>query len=402
MDKLIETHQRLLAELKPSYGRRFYETFSMDSRMTGIIGPRGVGKTTFLLHYLRTTYKGSDKALYVSADNLFFTENTLLKLADDFVKLYDGKMLCIDEVHKYKNWNQELKNIYDSYPGLNILFSGSSSIDLIKGKYDLSRRVVLRKMNGFSFREYLEIRTGKKLPIISFRQLLKPDVKVRKLGNIEKLLGHFKAYLKCGYYPTFTLGESYETFREKLINVIDKTVFEDISSFYSLKTDNLDILKKILYFFATSTPGSINVNKLAKNLQKDNVTIAGYLQMLRDTGLLRFLLSSGYGHAVLRHAEKIYLDNTNLLYSINETIGKKTITGVLRELFVIQALENANLKVLYSPKGDVICNDIVFEIGGKSKGESQISEMENGYVIKDDILFPSKSAIPLYLFGFLS
>ena len=198
------------------------------------------------------------------------------------------------------------------------------------------------------------------------------------------------------------MGEPYDIFREKLVNVVDKVIFEDISSFYSLKTDNLDALKKILYFFSTSTPGSINVNKLAKNLQKDHTTVAGYLQMLKDTGLLRFLLTSGHGHAVVRNAEKMYLDNTNLLYAINETVGKKTLTGVLRELFVIQSLENAGLKVFYSKTGDVACEGNIFEIGGKSKGDRQIRKTSHAYLVKDDILFGARNTIPLYLFGFLS
>ncbi len=184
--------------------------------------------------------------------------------------------------------------------------------------------------------------------------------------------------------------------------MIDKTVFEDISSFYSLRTDNLDTLKKILYFFATSTPGGINVNKLSKNLQKDNATIAGYLQILRDTGMLRFLLTDGYGHSILKNAEKIYLDNTNLLYAINETIGKKTITGTLRELFVLQSLENAGLKVFYSKKGDMACDGKILEIGGKLKNHKQIKGLKDAYIIKDDVLFGTKNTAPLYLFGFLS
>ena len=172
MDTLIQIYRRLLAEVKPGYYRAFYRDFSMDHRFVGVVGARGVGKTTFLLQYLREQYGESEKGLYVSGDNLYFTEHTLVETADQFVKLYGGELLCIDEIHKYKNWNQELKNIYDSYPNLKVLFSGSSSIDLIKGKYDLSRRVILHQMYGFSYREFLEIEPHKFATLMNNKMII--------------------------------------------------------------------------------------------------------------------------------------------------------------------------------------------------------------------------------------
>jgi len=402
MDTLIEIYNRLLTEMIPSYRRKFYDDFVMDNRLVGIIGARGVGKTTFLINYLREHYKGSSQALYISADNLYFVEHTLLEVVDRFVKEFDGQILCIDEIHRYKNWNQELKNIYDSYLKLSVIFSGSSSIDLVKGRYDLSRRAILKTMYGFSFREYLEIKEGTSYPILSLDNIrLKTNINAQKLAKTPKLIGYLKEYLKEGYYPTFIKMGSYEAYNSSLRGIVDKIIYQDVSSFYSLNTSNLDTLKKIIYFFATSQPGSVNINRLAGSLKKDNTTIAEYVQILRDTGLLRFLIQNKQGHALVRDAEKIYLDNPNLLYALNSEVGEEPLTGLLRELFVIGNLQNANYHVFFSRQGDIECDGSVFEIGGKNKTASQL-QGKNGFLVKDNLLIGDIKTIPLYLFGFLS
>lgn len=402
MNILIEIYHRLLAEIVPSYRRKFYDDFVMDNRLVGIVGARGVGKTTFLIHYLREHYNGSSQALYISADNLYFVEHTLLEVADQFVKHFDGKLLCIDEIHRYRNWNQELKNIYDSYPKLLVIFSGSSSIDLIKGKYDLSRRAILKTMYGFSFREFLEIQEKTRYPLLSLNELChNAGACAKELSKTPKLLGYLKQYFREGYYPTFLEMGSYEAYSHSLRGVVDKIIYQDVSSFYSINTSNLDTLRKIIYFFATSQPGSVNINRLAGSLKKDYTTIAEYVQILRDTGLLRFLLQNKQEHALVRNAEKIYLDNPNLLYALNEEVGKEPLVGLLRELFVIGNLQNANYHVFFSKQGDVECEDAIFEIGGKSKTSSQLNGKKQGYLIKDDILIGEPKTIPLYLFGFL-
>lgn len=402
MDNLIQIYRRLLEEIKPAYYRMFYADFRLDNRFIGVVGARGVGKTTFLLQHLREKYSNSEKGLYVSADNLYFTEQTLINTADQFVKLFAGELLCIDEIHKYKNWNQELKNIFDSYPRLQVLFSGSSSIDLVKGKYDLSRRAILRQMYGFSFREYLEIQTREHFPVLKLPQILEasahPD---QKLGKTEKLLGHLHEYWKRGYYPTSMAIDTYEAYQDTLIGIVDKTIFADISAFYSLKTENLDTLKKIIYFFATSTPGTVSINKLANSLRKDHATITEYVQILRDTGLLRFLLIDKYGHALVRNTEKIYIDNPNLLYAINSSIGKEVHLGAVREVFVISSLEIAGYPVFYAKAGDITVGGYTFEIGGAGKSNAQLKQIQNSYVVKDDLLYSSLNTLPLYLFGFL-
>ena len=402
METLIEIYNRLLTEMIPSYCRKFYDNFVMDNRLVGVIGARGVGKTTFLINYLREHYRSSNQALYISADNLYFVEHTLLEVVDQFVKNFDGQILCIDEIHRYKNWNQELKNIYDSYPKLSIIFSGSSSIDLIKGHYDLSRRAILKTMYGFSFREFLEIKEQKSYPVLTLDEIRnKTNVHAQKLAKTPKLLGYLKEYFKEGYYPTFLKMGTYEAYSSSLQGIADKIIYQDVSSFYSLNTTNLDTLKKIIYFFATSQPGSVNINRLAGSLKKDNTTIAEYIQILRDTGLLRFLIQNKQGHALVRDAEKIYMDNPNILYALNAEVGKEPLVGLLRELFVISNLQNANYHVFFSKQGDIECDNSIFEIGGKNKTSTQLKG-KKGYIIKDDLLIGDPKTIPLYLFGFLS
>lgn len=402
MDTLIEIYNRLLSEMIPSYRRKFYDGFVMDNRFIGIIGARGVGKTTFLINYLREYYSNSSRVLYISADNLYFAGHTLLEIVDQFVKDFDGQLLCIDEIHRYKNWNQELKNIYDSYPKLSVIFSGSSSIDLIKGQYDLSRRAILKTMYGFSFREFLEIKEQVHYPVLSLDEIRhNAGIHAKKLAKTPKLLGYLKEYLREGYYPAFLKMGSYEAYNSSLQGIVDKIIYQDVSSLYSLNTSNLDTLKKIIYFFATSQPGSVNVNRLAGSLKKDYTTISGYIQILRDTGLLRFLMQNKQGHALVRDAEKIYLDNPNLLYALNAEVGKEPLVGLLRELFVISNLQNADNHVFFSQTGDIECGNSIFEIGGKSKTVAALKGKE-GYLVKDDLLIGDTKTIPLYLFGFLS
>lgn len=402
MNVLIETYQRLLKESSPAYVRQFYMDFSFEHRLMGIVGSRGVGKTTFILHYLKTHYPNSDQALYVSADHMIFTEMSLLDLADRFHKEFDGKLLCIDEIHRYKNWNQELKNIYDSYPKMQILFSGSSSINLVKGKYDLSRRSILKHMSGFSFREYLEVKLNKAFPLITLADIVRQSTKTSDILSTPKLLGHLKAYLESGLYPIFLELKTVEAYQQALIAMVDKTIYEDISTFYALKTKNLDAFRKILYFIATSKPGEFSINKLANSLKKDHTTTSEYLEMLRESGLLRYLINKKRGHALVRAAEKIYLDNANILHAINSSLGQEPELGTLRECFVIQSLQAAGYPVFYSEQGDLQCQGMVFEVGGRSKTGRQIKGVDKSFLVLDDVLASQKNIIPMCLLGFLS
>lgn len=402
MENLIQDYRRLLSELGPIYQRKIYKKLESDHRITGIVGSRGIGKTTYILHYLKENYARSQEALYVNADDLYFANNTLVGLAEKFINLYNGRLLCIDEIHKYPNWSQELKNIYDKHRHLKIVFSDSSSIDLVKEKYDLSRRAALRFLPGLSFREFLEMKTGKQYPVLTVSEIIAGEKSsIDSISKTPRLLGLFQEYLSIGYYPLFREFNIEQDVLEALEGVIDKIIHMDIASFYSLKTSTLPLFRKILYFIYTSAPSSININRIAKSLKKDHTDIANYLEMMRESGLLRYLLIDKSGHALIRNAEKVYLSNTNLAYALEKSTGKKTDKGRIRELFFIASLENSGLKPFYSKCGDVKLDDYIFEIGGKGKDSSQIKDCKNAYVVSDDILFSDINKIPLYLFGFL-
>ena len=373
----------------------------MNSRLTGLVGPRGTGKTTLLLQYIKEKIKNKNESIYVSLDNIYFTQTKLIDFVDDLYEINGIRNYFFDEVHKYPNWDQELKNIYDSYPNINIIFSGSSSMDLIKGTYDLSRRGKLFKLGGMSFREYLEFRLGITIRNYSFNEILNnPESIIEEISEIERLKGHFLEYLDSGYYPF--LFEDEENYHQKIMNIINKTIYEDISNYYKLKTENLINFRKILSYLATIPPGQLNRNNISKHIGLDNKTVENYLNILNETGLVCLIKENKAGSSLLKATEKIYLDNSNIYKAIIQEIGFEYRKGTIREIFFIKMLQNSGEKVYYSRIGDFRVQDFNFEIGGKSKQKKQIKEsLQNSYLVKDDIIFSVGNEIPLYLFGFL-
>lgn len=400
-ENIISTYQRLLKSTNYSTHRYLFDTFNMNSRLTGLVGPRGTGKTTLLLQYIKEKIENKNESIYISLDNIYFTQIKLIDFVDDLYEINGVRNYFFDEVHKYPNWDQELKNIYDSYPNVNIIFSGSSSMDLIKGTYDLSRRGKLYKLNGMSFREYLEFRLGISVRKYDFNEILdNPESIIEDISKIEKLKGHFLEYLDSGYYPF--LFEDEENYHQKLINVINKTIYEDISNYYKLKTEKLINFKRILSYLATIPPGQLNRNSISKHIGIDNRTVENYLNILNETGLVCLINENKAGSGLLKATEKIYLDNPNIYKAIISEIGFEYRKGTIREIFFIKMLQNAGEKVYYSKIGDFTVRDYNFEIGGKSKHKKQIKDnLQNSYLVKDDIIYSSDNEIPLYLFGFL-
>lgn len=402
VELLKQTFIGLVKQLKIDTHRYLYNKFKLSGRLVGIIGARGTGKTTLMLQYIKHKIKDLDSVFYVSLDNLYFNKVTLFEFVQEMYQNEAVKIFFLDEVHKYKNWRQELKNIYDSFSNVKIVFSGSSSIDLVKGTYDLSRRGVIYHLKGMSFREYLEFKTGKKFPTFTFDNLIKNYEQIsHEFSQVEKINGHFKEYLKYGYYPFVLEGK--EFYFQKLMNIIEKTIFEDISNFYNLKTENLTYFKKILCFLATIPPGNINIHNLAKNLKIDDKTALHYVTILKETGLVSMLFSRKKGTSLLRNPEKVFIENTSLYHAICAEIGQQINVGMVRELFFVNMLKSSGMNVFYSKRiGDFVCEKCYFEVGGKNKNRKQvIDDLKNSYLVKDDILVGSKNSIPLYLFGFL-
>jgi predicted AAA+ superfamily ATPase len=402
INQLRETYHRLVSETAIQSHRFLFETFKPEQRLCGLIGPRGAGKTTLMLQHIRERIGNLDEAFYASADHIYFNKSTLLDFVRSLYMTEGVKLFFLDEVHKYPSWQQELKNIYDSFPSVRVVFSGSSSLELTKGSHDLSRRATLYRLPGLSFREYLNFLTREKHDCLSLDAILKNSAGISsQLAATPKLLGYFNRYLEEGYYPYIFEGKT--NHYEKVRSVIEKTVFEDIATYYRLKTENLHYFKKILYFLSTIPPGEVCVHKLGGSLGIDNKTVSHYLSILQETGLIRLLEAGERGHAVVRKPHKIYMDNTTLYHALCEGIGQSVDIGMKREMFFLQATQNINIPVSYSLKGaDFKIKNDLFEVGGKGKGRAQLPRLSNQeYVVKDDILIGSKNTIPLYLFGFL-
>lgn len=401
-DYLWKVFHRSIQELDIHTHRYLYDRIDFDQRLLGLIGARGVGKTTLLLQYIKENLYDDGDVFYFSADNVYFNQISLVEFVDELYEQKGIRRLFIDEIHRYANWNQELKNIYDSYPDMKLSFSGSSSTDLIQGSYDLSRRARLVHMVGLSFREYINMVTGSHYPTISFDDLIQHHTTIAgELTSIDGLLQHFADYKSGGYYP-FILQNDREIY-SALENIIDKTIHQDITNFYALKTTNLKYLRRIINFLATIPPGTINTSNIAKHLGIDYKTVDHYLEILSRTGLARKLYPVGHGNQLLTKPSKFYLDNATLLGAVNVMLSAELNIGTQRELFFLQSLEGAGLTAFYPKQGDFSVNGMVFEVGGKNKTAKQVSHLapDQRAVVKDDILFGSKGVIPLYLFGFL-
>jgi hypothetical protein len=400
-DQLKATYHRLLKNTQYRTHRYLFDRFTLDNRLTGLIGPRGTGKTTLLLQFINERIENKNKCIYLSLDNIYFTQVTLLDFVNELYEIDGIRTFFLDEVHKYPNWNQELKNIYDSYPDVKVIFSGSSSMNLIRGTFDLSRRASLFKMGGLSFREYLEFKLEITIPPTFFTDLIEnPAHLIEPLSGIERLKGHFIEYLETGYYPF--VFEDRKQYHQKLLNVIDKTIYEDISNVYKLKTENLINFRKIVSYLSSIPPGQLNRNSISKHIGLDHKTVENYLNILNESGLVCLIRENKSGSNLLKHTEKIYLDNSNLYKAVVDEIGFEFNKGTVREIFLIKMLQNAGETIFYSRIGDFQVHEFIFEIGGKGKSRKQIkNHLDTAYIVKDEILYPDANTIPLHYFGFL-
>lgn len=404
MYELFETQKIILSQFKRQslYYRAAFDKITLDNQITGVVGSRGIGKTTLLLQQAIKSGVEQAKALYASADQLFFLDNSLIQLVDKLYKETDVRLLCIDEIHKIDNWAQQIKNIADIYKDFRILFSGSSAIDLIHGKYDLSRRVTLHHLHGFSFREYLEFNLNQHLPALDFKTLAKDHFVFAQSLPVANVLKHFRDYLRIGYYPFFKqFSQDWEKF-QAVEHATQKTIFEDVATFKSLKTSTLVLLEKLFKYVLSSPAGEISAYKLSSILGKDFDSISAYLSLLEQAGLIRFLWPKMSGKATLKNPAKMYAENTNLIYALHQLPQlQDSLIGKVRETFVINQLQNAGIPVYSTKEGDFQTDTLLFEVGGKNKTTQQIRHQENAYVLADGILTGNKTTIPLYLLGFL-
>ena len=397
MVELIEKYQQKLQYTDTSFTRSLLEEIHWDARLIGIKGARGVGKTTLLLQYIKLKLKDQlQQSLYVSLDNIWFSNNTLSYLVDHFVKR-GGKFLFLDEVHKYPNWSQELKNIYDDYPSLKVVFTGSSLLEILNARADLSRRAIVYHMQGLSFREYIGLETNHVFPKISLSTLLKKHIELAKEINVKiKPLQYFDQYIQNGYYPFYKEQPSLYSVRiEEVINLmleIELPMLRKVDIAYIHK------IKQLLLIIAESVPFIPNITKLSEKIGLQRGTLLSYLHYLDEIGLTKNLFKVAEGISKLQKPEKIFLENTNLMFALSAENSNK---GNIRETFFVNQLSYQH-KVNYAEQGDfTIDMKYTFEVGGKNKKNKQIETVKNAFVLADDIEYGSFNKIPLWMFGFL-
>jgi uncharacterized protein len=397
MNELYQYQEEILEKVSDQFFRSLYHELNWDSRFLGITGLRGVGKTTMLLQYLKFDAPDRNHTLYVTADHPWFYDGSLLELSQKFSK-YGGTHLLIDEIHRYPDWSRELKNMYDGLPDLQVIFTASSVLNLLKGESDLSRRALTKELTGLSFREYLELRYGHTFPAISLDQLLKnPAEKAERVLPKLKPLPAFNEYLQTGYFP-FSLSQQKETFRQLLNQVINTVMEVDLQLVEDYSASNTIKMKKLLGVIAESVPFEPNISKIAGRLELGRDTVKTYLNNLERARLLNLLSRSTKGVAALQKPDKIYLENTNLSYALKANPE----AGTLRETFFVNQLRNAGHTVELAKAGDfLIDGKWTFEVGGPSKNISQIRDTNDAYLALDELEHPYLNRIPLWLFGFL-
>lgn len=388
METLFQYSNQLIAQVDTAFKRYVYQSINWNNRLVGLIGPRGVGKTTLILQHIKTSLNPQE-TLYVTSEDFYFAKNRLTDLANDFVKA-GGKHLFIDEIHKYPDWSKELKLMYDYHPELKIVFTGSSILDIKKGSADLSRRAVVYQMQGLSFREYLRLFHQLEVPVYSIDQILRLEVNLSQLPHPLPL---FQEYLKRGYYPF----AKEDDFGIRLQQVINQTLEVDIPNYAQMNVSTGRKLKQLLAIVAQSVPFKPNMSKLAELLAISRNNSADYLLYLEEAGMLAQLRSQTTGVRALGKVDKVYLDNTNLVYSL---AGENQNKGNVRETFFLNQVR-VHHSVWTSTLGDFWIEGMDFEIGGKEKGLKQIKAAEKGYLVKDDIETGYLNSIPLWHFGLM-
>ncbi|GAP67725.1 predicted ATPase, AAA superfamily [Bacteroidales bacterium 6E] len=386
MDKLFQLFTKILQETDATFFRYIYSEINWKNRMIGLTGPRGVGKTTLVLQHIKKDLNPAE-TLYVTAEDFYFADRKLLDLADDFVKM-GGKYLFIDEIHKYKEWSKELKLIYDYHPGLNVVFTGSSILDIKKGAADLSRRAIIYSMQGLSFREYLQLFHNLSFPAYTLEEILAHKAEI---PDIQHPLPLFEDYLKRGYYP-FALEDDFDL---RIQQIVNQTLETDIPMYAGMNMSTGRKLKQLMAIIARSVPFKPNMKSIATALSASRNNITDYCLFIEEAGMIAQLRDSTGGIRGLGKVDKIYLDNTNLIYSLASDNANK---GNIRETFFVNQLRVRH-NVTVSPVADFKVGDITFEVGGKNKGLKQIQGLDNAFIVKDDIEHGYLNTIPLWQFG---
>lgn len=402
METLFKNHARLISATDITYYRYLYKDIDWTNRLIGVTGARGTGKTTMLLQHIKSTFKDINKALYISLDNIYFVNNTLVDLAERF-NAYGGTHLFIDEVHRYPNWAIEIKNVYDSFPDMSIVFTGSSILEIYKSNADLSRRVVTYHLAGLSFREYLNFELGCDFATYTLSNILENHLNIAaNITSKVKVLPQFENYLQYGFYPFYK--ENIASYHARLQSVVNTILENDLPSVEKIEYNTIIKIKKLLVILSSLVPYTPNIQTLSTEIETNRALTVKYLGYLQRAGLIILLDKEGspekYGKGMSRMTkpEKIFLNNTNILYALS---GANVNRGTLRETFFVNQCRVANA-VEVSKKGDFFINNkFTFEVGGKGKSYNQIKDIEDSYIVMGDVETGFGNKIPLWVFGFL-
>ncbi len=378
------------------FHRSLYHRIPWNNRLIGLKGARGTGKTTLLLQYLKSLDLPNREKVYVSLDDIYFTDASLVDFGKSFYQA-GGKILALDEVHKYPSWTREIKNLYDRYADLKIDFTGSSIIEITKHQGDLSRRALMYELQGLSYREYLHFLHHQEYPVIALDDILHPDFEMGDYFSPDfKPLIHFQSYLKTGYYPFAMEGLS--EYKMRLRQLSRAVVENDMAEIKGFDIRQAKKILQLLNIIAQQVPFKPNLSSLAQKTSIHRNSLNNYLYFLNEARLIRMLYHKNYSVSTLQKPEKIYLDNTNLVYALSLQEPK---SGSIRETFFQNQMSYLHT-VRASPQADfVVDNTYTFEIGGRSKTSKQINNLTNAWVVKDDISFPTQRSLPLWIFGFL-
>lgn len=397
MDKLFQYSAARINAVDTGFKRYLRDNINWNNKLIALTGARGIGKTTLLLQFIKENLNESpDEVIYVSMDDLFFSKNTLVAFADEFVKR-GGRYLFLDEIHKYPDWSQEIKNIYDYFSDLRVVITGSSALDIYKGTADLSRRAVLYQMQGMSFREFISLKYKHAFPVVALDDLLhEPGSFIPGILEKIKPVKLFEEYLLKGYYPFFMEDEA--TYYDRLKQTVNHVLDTDLPSVEKIDFTAVHHLRTLLSIISEIVPFKPNILKLSKQVEVSRETLMKYLYLLARADLLMLLQSGTYGISRMNKPDKIYLNNTNLMYALSHA---QVNAGTARETFLFNQLKQGH-QVTYTDKGDfLVDNKYTIEAGGKHKTQRQIADVENAFIAADNIEFAHQNKIPLWLFGFL-
>lgn len=395
MESLFRKHKMLISQVSTTIVREIMNTIDWEKPLVAIRGSRGVGKTTLIRQYVKQKYGlNAGEALYCVLDSMYFTNHTLLDLADRF-HLMGGKHLFLDEVHRYPTWSREIKEIADLYPDMKITFTGSSLIQILNADADLSRRVLSYTMEGLSFREFLQFYKGLHIPVYRLNDILTryDDIcsEVNALCHPQPL---FEEYLKVGYFPFYDGNE--EQYYSRIENVIDFVVGQELTQFCGVEPANTRKVKALIQYLADSVPFELNIAKLSARLELNKYTVLSYINSLKRAELLHLLYSDSKTITRLQKPDKIYLHDPNMFYALG--YGEKI--GTIRECFLVNQL-SVNHTVEYGKaQGDfIIDGDITIEVGGRDKSFQQVADIPKSYIMADQMEFPVGKKLPLWMAG---